>query len=210
MENDLTILQEFCVGFGVSFGIYTTNILVNSDLLVVLKKRGSPHSIVLKENECLKLFEIFPAVRDIVTHCELNGTLHYMVHACECRQVYVRIERFKVGHSFRSVWSLVIDLVNGKRKVAPLSLLYLNALHSSNQLLMSGLIHWRQKRYTLSIMNILGIRQGPLTLKEECRWAILSKRTPNELLDAKLTDQLSPELNLYMHSWSTRDHMPIT
>jgi hypothetical protein len=80
MDNKtLTVLQKFRIGFGLSFTISTTNILKNSDLLIIVKKKHHPHIITLTEVEALNLFCVYPSILNIVTNCDLQGTMSYMV-----------------------------------------------------------------------------------------------------------------------------------
>ena len=207
VDKAQTFLQEFNIGGNATFGIYTTNILKNSDLVVVVKNRFIPYATALSEVEALNLFCVYPSILNIVSNCDLRGTILYMVSQDNVRQVLVQLERFEMNKTYKTAWSLVIVSHDGVRKLVPISFQFLHALYKAKGLLVGSLAHWREKRYTLSIMNILGIRKGPLSLKEECRWAILSKQHSNEPIEASVLNSMSSDLARYMHRWADRDRM---
>ena len=203
----ITLLQEFGIGYGMKFGICTTNILKNSDLGVIVKKKGISDGICLTEDEALQLFITYPTIRSIIGACEIQGTLSIIIHQSNLRLLYVKVDCYVVNNIPTTQWSLVVALANGAQRVYNITLVFLRMLYSVNDLLAHSLQHWHFKRYTLSIMSILGIREGPQTLKEQCKWAILNNGKSNELISPEVLKKLPPDLIDYLHIWSTRDHM---
>jgi hypothetical protein len=211
MGNTLMTLQTFSVSPNVEIGIYTTNVLKCGKLYIALREiiGDTEHLSIYTEEEVLKLFNVYTYLKNAIDGCELFGVLIHCFSQTVQRGLYIKYVRDSQNDHTNNClfyWELVFVTCNGEVKNTPITLKCLMLLSAAKEILLTSIVHWKNKMKSFQLMSVLGIRNGVQSLVEECRWSLFGKMPPDGLLNVRGTITMDADLTEVLCTWDKRDH----